>query len=111
MSSEAEKLVADAIENAEELREPAEDLVEKTSSDPTTPDKTIVEESGDEGGGRGLKQADMLIALTHEAELFHTPDGTCFADLHIDGHRESWPIRSNGFKQWLRRLYFEATAS
>src|SRR5262245_896987 len=110
MSSEAEKLVADVIENAEETREPPEDLVEKTAADPTTPDETIVEKSGDKGGRRGLKQADMLIALTQEAELFHSLDGTCFADLHIDGHRETWPIRSNGFKQWLR-LYFEATAS
>jgi hypothetical protein len=51
----------------------------------------------------------MLIALTEAAELFHTPNGTAYADLPIDGHRETWPVRSARCRAWLRRLYFEAT--
>jgi hypothetical protein len=47
-------------------------------------------------GGRGPKQADILIGLAQSAELFHSPDGTGFADLDINGHRETWPIRSKG---------------
>ena len=43
------------------------------------------------------------------AELFHAPDGTGFADLDINGHRETWPIRSKGFRRWLARRFFEAT--
>jgi len=35
--------------------------------------------------------------------------GTAFADLLVDGHRESWPIRSKRFRGWLRRRYYEAT--
>src|SRR5215471_11513 len=27
----------------------------------------------------------------------------------IDGHRETWPIRSKRFRSWLRRRYYEAT--
>jgi hypothetical protein len=42
-------------------------------------------------------------------ELFHTATGTAFADLLIDGHRETWPIRSKRFRGWLRRRYYEAT--
>ena len=42
--------------------------------------------SGRSGHGN-LKQADRLIALAREAELFHSPDTTAFADLHINGHQ------------------------
>jgi hypothetical protein len=42
-------------------------------------------------------------------ELFHTATGTAYADLLVDGHRETWPIRSKHFRGWLRRRYYEAT--
>jgi hypothetical protein len=74
----------------------------------TALDESIAEESGDVGG-RGPKQADILIDLAHAAELFHTPDGIAFADLDINGHRETWPIRSKGFRRWLARRFYEAT--
>ncbi len=73
----------------------------------TALDEAIAEESGD--GGRGPTQADILIDLAKTAELFHAPDGTGFADLDINGHRETWPIRSKGFRRWLARRFFEAT--
>src|SRR5213595_1643319 len=41
--------------------------------------------------------------------LFHTATGTAVADLLVDGHRESWPIRSKRFRGWLRRRHYEAT--
>jgi hypothetical protein len=71
-------------------------------------DNAIAEASGDKGG-RGPTQADILIELAETAELFHTPDGTAFADLDINGHRETWPIRRKGFRRWLARRVFEAT--
>lgn len=74
----------------------------------TALDETIAEESG-EAGGRGPTQADILIELAQSAGLFHAPDGTGFADLDINGHRETWPIRSMGFRRWLARRFFEAT--
>ena len=60
-------------------------------------------------GGRGPTQADILIGLAQTAELFHTPDGAGFADLDINGHRETWPIRAKGFRRWLARRFFEET--
>src|SRR5262252_5872097 len=71
-------------------------------------DDAIAEESG-EADGRGPKQADILIGLAQSAELFHSADGTGFADLDINGHRETWPIRAKGFRRWLARRFFEAT--
>src|SRR6516164_7912707 len=72
-------------------------------------DEAIEEENGDTGGGHRPSQADVLIALAQSAELFHAPDGTGFADLDISGHRETWPIRSKGFRRWLARCFYEAT--
>ena len=75
----------------------------------TALDEALAEASGEGGGGRGPSQADILLDLAQAAELFHTPDGTGFADLDISGHRETWPIRSKGFRRWLARRYFEQT--
>jgi hypothetical protein len=50
-----------------------------------------------------------LIELVVDAGLLHTPDGTGYAVLEINGHRETWPIRSKGFKRWLARQFFETT--
>jgi hypothetical protein len=74
----------------------------------TALDEAIASESGDTGG-RGPTQADILVDLAQSAELFHAADGTGFADLDINGHRETWPIRAKGFRRWLARSFFEAT--
>jgi hypothetical protein len=50
----------------------------------------------------------MLTQIEACGELFHTATGTAFADLLVDGHRETWPIRSKRFRGWLRRRYYEA---
>ncbi|HKB23337.1 MAG TPA: hypothetical protein VKC99_11215 [Methyloceanibacter sp.] len=137
--------ISAAINAAEEVRNPLDDLVERTTADPgaaftpevlerlaalrrddraafealraqlkksgcrvTALDQTIAEESG-EAGGRGPTQADILINLAQTAELFHAPDGTGFADIDINGHRETWAIRAKGFRRWLARSFFEAT--
>jgi hypothetical protein len=138
-------IIAETIGAAEEVRDPLDGLVEKTTADPGFPfqaevveqlialkknnrsafetlrarlskancrvaelDEVIAKASG-HTGGRGPTQADILIGLAQEAELFHTPDGTGYADLDINGHRETWPVRSAGFRRWLARRFFEAT--
>jgi hypothetical protein len=143
--NEAEYPIADAIDAAEEIRDPLDGLIEKSAIDAgslfapevvarlaalkkedraafetlrselkkagcrvTALDEAIAEESG-EAGGRGPSQADILIELAQSTDLFHSPDGTGFADLDINGHRETWPIRSSGFKDWLTRRYYEET--
>jgi hypothetical protein len=51
----------------------------------------------------------MLTQIEACDDLFHTATGTAFADIMIDGHRETWPIRSKRFRAWLRRRSYEAT--
>ena len=59
---------------------------------------------------KNKSQADTLIALAKKngASLFRTPSGDGYADIIVSGHRETWPLRSSGFKKWLRRIYFFA---
>lgn len=54
-------------------------------------------------------QATKLIELTEAArvQLFHSPDQEAFVAIPIDGHIETWPLRSGHFRSWLMRQYFE----
>jgi hypothetical protein len=53
----------------------------------------------------------MLTTMGAGGELFHTAAGTAFADLLIDGHRETWPVRSGRFRAWLRQRYYQQTGA
>jgi hypothetical protein len=60
----------------------------------------------------GDTQTNQLITLADEAELFHSRDGVCYADVEAKGHRETWPLTtkgSGGFAQWLRHRFYEET--
>ena len=61
------------------------------------------------GKKRGPTQVQVLLDIAPHAALFHAPDGTAYADLVINGHRETWPVRSKGFKRWITRQFFEKT--
>jgi hypothetical protein len=56
-----------------------------------------------------VSSTDVLLNIATAARLFHASDGTGFADLIIDGHRETWPLRSKRFQAWLRQHYYERT--
>ena len=68
-------------------------------------------ETGPAEEGRGKPtQAEILIKLAEDAELFHAPTQKGFATIEIDGHRETWPIKSEGFKSWLQWRFYQATS-
>jgi hypothetical protein len=71
-------------------------------------EKNVLAFAGEHGSDQKPSQADMLVELAEAAELFHTADLTAFADIEVNGHRETWPIRKRGFRRWLARRYFEA---
>jgi hypothetical protein len=56
-----------------------------------------------------VSSTDVLLNIATAAQFFHTSDGTGLADLIIDGHRETWPLRSKRFQAWLRQHYYERT--
>lgn len=56
--------------------------------------------------------ADHLVDLAlAEAKIFRTPNRIAFADIIVDGHRETWPIRSEGFRRWLTGRFYEENKS
>jgi hypothetical protein len=67
-----------------------------------------------ENGGfqnRGSSQTDVLIELARPIEFFHTVVGTGYADLDINGHRETWPVRGGVFRPWAPNKLFNALFS
>lgn len=51
--------------------------------------------------------ATRLVKLAGEVQLIHNADSEGFAVMMIDGHKETWPLRSKGFKRRLQRRFFE----
>lgn len=54
------------------------------------------------------QKTDRLVDLARAAELFHTPDGVAFADVTVDGHRETWAVDGRDFHRWLTRSFLDA---
>ena len=52
-----------------------------------------------------MSSTDVLLNIATAARLFHASDGTGFADLIIDGHRETWPLRSKRFQTYYERTW------
>jgi len=48
--------------------------------------------------------ADLLVQIAlDEAELFHDAAQRAYATFEVGEHFETWPVRSKGFRLWLRR--------
>lgn len=57
-----------------------------------------------------LSQSDLLVRLCEGIDLFHAPGDadTGYATIRAGEHNETWRIRSDGFKRWLRRRFYES---
>ena len=58
------------------------------------------------GNERRGGQAERLVTLLHEAELFCSTDGEAYATFRNKGHLETWPLKSPGFRVWIMARYF-----
>ena len=72
------------------------------SADPGTASGGTQKNSGHATQAQGL----IAIATRSDVEVYHSPDRTPYADITIAGHRETWPLRSRGFKFWLRGQFY-----
>jgi DNA polymerase I-like protein with 3'-5' exonuclease and polymerase domains len=66
----------------------------------------VDKDSGSDGNEKE-SAATRLVQLANEAHLIHNADGDGFAVMMVDGHKETWLLRSKGFKRWLQRKFFE----
>ena len=64
---------------------------------------------GTDGVGT-VGRRDALVRFAEEADLFHTPDGKPYADVHVKGARRTLEITDQGgFGDWLQERWFEET--
>lgn len=53
-------------------------------------------------------QADIMVQLAEDAELFRTGDDEIFAAFPVREHREVWPVKSTKFRRWLIAQFYIA---
>ena len=58
---------------------------------------------------REPNHAEILMSFAEDIELFHAEDGTAYADIEVNGHIETWHIRSEGFSHWISQRFFQET--
>ena len=59
-------------------------------------------------GTDGQSDTERLVRYGSDAELFHDPEGEPYATVEVDGHYETWSLKSRGYKNWLRHRYYVA---
>jgi len=74
--------------------------------------RRIWEKAGANGGEkqRGGRELRVLLDIAADVEVFHAPDGKSFADVVVDGHRETHELRGSTFRKWLLLRFFEQTS-
>jgi len=95
VQNEIDRLTSQIEQGYKELEESESGKLPKEKKKPTDDDKN---------------QVQKLLALAKtDVEYFHTPDREAYAQIPVGSHRETWKIRSTGFKEWLRYQYFRET--
>ncbi|MEJ5330615.1 MAG: hypothetical protein WHT07_10735 [Desulfobaccales bacterium] len=62
----------------------------------------------EEGKNKRESQAEQLIKLAADAELFHDSVLKAYATIPVGRHYETWPVRSHGFRGWLQERFYRA---
>jgi hypothetical protein len=65
------------------------------------------EEERDEVDEPRMSKAAMVVDLAADAELFHNAEGRTYARVAVNGHIETWPLRSSSFKRWLGACFWQ----
>ena len=70
-----------------------------------------IDESAGAGGGAGdeeeQSQATLAANMAMEWDLFHTPSKDAYATIPIGDHQETWSVRSQTFKHYLGKRFFD----
>jgi len=64
--------------------------------------KNVKQESDTESRGEDDSKASELVNLVKDSsELFHSEKGECYSTFEQNKHKETWPLGSKGFGDWL----------
>ncbi len=83
----------------DEIRSDLDQLVVECAKAPVSKEKKQEQQT----------QAQILTELAADAHLFYDPDYTPYATISINGHSETWTIRSSSFRRWLVRRFYLRT--
>ena len=61
----------------------------------------------DDSGEERKCQAQVLCELAAGLELFSSPTGEPFASIAVEGHLETWSLRSRHVRHWLVRKFYQ----
>ena len=79
------------------------DLLERLEAIAAEPESRPDDRSGPRS------QADLIVDMVTTApgvELFHTADGASFATIRVGTHRETWKVKSDGFRDWVAQNFY-----
>ena len=62
--------------------------------------------AGDGENERPTQAGQLLTIADHGCTLFHCGEDA-FAEIENDGHCETWPVRSRGFREWLQHRFYK----
>ena len=73
---------------------------EIAAAGPWEPETAQIEDSDSETppSPRQPTHRELLQDITCDLDLFHTPDRDAYASVTVDGHRETWAVRSKGLR-------------
>ena len=79
-------------------------------AEPAALDEEELDAGGEKGGRKqSLSSGDRLFRWASDQTDLYCDGDDAYADVWMDGHRETLPIRSMGFERWLRSLFWERT--
>lgn len=71
------------------------------------PAKSGTDKRADDGNGSRNGARDNLMVLAEGVELWPALDGVAWATIPVGDHREHWPVKSERFREWLSRAFYQ----
>ena len=62
------------------------------------------------GGGAGKSQATLVAEMASEWDVWRTPSEEAFVTVAVGDHDENWPVRSQTFKRFVSKQFFDEHA-
>jgi hypothetical protein len=60
-----------------------------------------------QGDDEAQSQATLAANMAADWELWHTPSKEAYATILVDNHKENWPVRSQTFKRFVAKQFFD----
>jgi hypothetical protein len=80
-------------------------LIDLIATLESRPEEEPADEAGDPAEAAAGSDAQRLLALADEVDLFHTAAGKAYATVSISGHPETFPLASQSYRQWWAREF------